>query len=87
MMEKLSLEGFFLAMENPFKTKMLEPPCVLIAAAQEFQKEEVSLKAKHEWLREHKIDYLDDETASRRYAIFTNMRFGAAALHAPSYYY
>ena len=37
-----------MAMENPFKTMMLEPPWVLVAAAQEMQKEEVSLGAKHE---------------------------------------
>ena len=62
---------------------ILEPPWVLTAATQEIQKEEVSLGVKYEWLKEHSIDCLDDETASQRYAIFTKMHLGAAALHAP----
>ena len=76
-----------MAMESPFKTMMLEPPQVFTATTQEIQKEEVSLGAKHEWLREHGIDCLDDETTSQRYAIFTKMHLGADALHTLLYYY
>ena len=35
--------------------------------------------------REHGIDCLDNETASKRYTILKKVELGAAALHAPSY--
>ena len=82
-MEKLSSRGSFVVIENPIKTMMLESPWVVFAAAKEIHKE-VHLGAKHEWLREHGIDCLDDETALWRYAIFAKIRLGAAALHALS---
>ena len=76
-----------MAMENLFKAKMLKPPWVAVATAQEIQKEEVRLGANHEWLREYVIDCLDDETLLQRYAILTKLRLGTAAVHALSYYY
>ena len=76
-----------MAIENPFKTMILEPPWLLVATAQKIKKEEVCLGAKHEWLREHGFDYLDDETALQMYAIFMKMRLSVDTVHAPSYYY
>ena len=86
-MGKLSSRGIFVATKNPFKIMMLEPPWVFTAAVKEAQKEEVNLGAKHEWLREHSIDCLDDETASQRYTIFMKMCLGAATVHAQSYFF
>ena len=43
---KAEFKEIFMATENSFKTKMVQPPGSLIATTQEIQKEEVSLGAK-----------------------------------------